>query len=291
MMCKKRTEMVRCGFAAFTLFMLTCAASAQETAKLIAPFPGGSGKFTHLVWHDEFDGSGLVSPNNWNYEVGYVRNKELQYYTKARVENASVEDGCLVITARRDSLEVDGKTAEITSASLITRDKHAWLYGRVESRAKVPHALGTWPAIWMMPQKSPYGGWPRGGEIDILEHVGFEPLKVHFNAHTGKYNHTKGTGRGTSAPLKNPQDFHVYAVEWTEKSLDWYLDDKKVFSVANDGTGPDAWPFDHPFYVIVNLAFGGAWGAQKGVDKDALPVAFVIDYVRVFQEQPAKDSP
>ena len=259
-------------------------AQSDEKQEPPKPFPGGSGKFTKLVWADEFDGTGLPNPEKWGYEKGYVRNKELQYYTTARAENAVQEDGNLVITARKGAFEDGGKTHEITSASVTSRGKQAWKYGRIEARAKVPSSLGTWPAIWMLPEKSPYGGWPKGGEIDILEHVGYDPDKVHFNAHTGKYNHTRGTGRGTNVALKDPhKDFHIYAVEWTEDEMDWYLDDKKVFSIKNDGSGPDAWPFDQPFYVIVNFAFGGAWGASKGVDVDSLPQKFYIDYVRVFQ--------
>ena len=259
-------------------------AKPDEKKEAPKPFPGGSEKFTKLVWADEFDGTGLPDATKWNYEKGYVRNKELQYYTNARSENAVQEDGNLVITARMDAFEDGGKIHEITSASIMSRGKQSWKYGRIEARAKVPSSLGTWPAIWMLPEKSPYGGWPKGGEIDILEHVGYDPDKVHFNAHTGKYNHTRGTGRGTNIVLKDPhKDFHIYAVEWTEDEMDWFLDDKKVFSIKNDGSGPDAWPFDQPFYVILNLAFGGAWGASKGVDKDSLPQKFYIDYVRVFQ--------
>lgn len=269
--------------------ILLCSASTfgQDTATKDPPkpFPGGSEKFTKLVWSDEFDKDGLPNPEKWGYERGYVRNQELQYYTVARQENAEVKDGNLIITARRDNAEIDGAKREITSASLITRGKGDWQHGRIEVRAKVPPGLGTWPAVWMMPSNSKYGGWPKGGEIDILEYVGFEPKKVHFNLHTDKYNHTKGTGRGTSVTLEKPVDeeFHVYAVEWFEDHMDWYFDDKKVFSVKDEGTGWQAWPFDQKFYLILNFAFGGAWGAQKGVNRDLLPLEYRIDYVRVFQ--------
>lgn len=248
------------------------------------PYPGGSGKFTKLVWFDEFDKDGLPNPEKWGYEKGYIRNQELQYYTVARKENAEIKDGHLVITARRDNAVIDGATREITSASLTTRGKGSWQLGRIEVRAKVPQGLGPWPAIWTLPASNKYGGWPRGGEIDIMEYVGFEPNKVHFFVHTSKYNHTKGTGRGTAIALEKPyEDFHVYAIEWFEDRIDWYLDEKKVLTVENDGTGWEAWPFDQEFYLILNFAFGGAWGAQKGVDRDALPLEYRIDYVRVFQ--------
>jgi len=259
--------------------------SAQEATKDIKPHPGGSGEFTKLVWADEFDGKGLPDKEKWSYEKGYVRNREMQYYTVERVENAELRDGTLVITARNDKANIDGEERAITSASLHSRGKGDWLYGRIEARAKVPSCLGTWPAIWMMPSKPKYGGWPKSGEIDILEHVGYDQDKVHFNLHTEKYNHSKGTGRGTSIVYKNPQDdFHIFAVEWFEDHIDWYFDDQKVFTIKNDEPGWEAWPLDHEFHVKVNFAFGGAWGAAKGVNVDALPQEFIIDYVRVFQK-------
>jgi beta-glucanase (GH16 family) len=136
----------------------------------------------------------------------------------------------------------------------------------------------------MMPTKSQYGGWPKGGEIDIMEYVGFEPDQIYFNLHTSKYNHMRGNGRGTSATIEKPhEDFHVYAVELFDDHIDWFLDDKKVFTVKDEGTGWEAWPIDHQFYLIINFAFGGAWGATKGVDRDLLPIEYRIDYVRVFQ--------
>lgn len=260
--------------------------SAEDAGKNdIKPHPGGSDKFTKLVWADEFDGKGLPDKEKWSYEKGYVRNRELQYYTVERLENAELRDGTLVITARNDKAKIDGEERPITSASLHSRGKGDWQYGRIEARAKVPSCLGSWPAIWMMPSQPKYGGWPKSGEIDILEHVGYDPDKLYFNLHTEKYNHTKGTGRGSSIDFKNPhEDFHIYAVEWFEDHIDWYFDDQKVFTVKNDEPGWEAWPLDQPFHVKVNFAFGGAWGAAKGVNADALPQEFVIDYVRVFQK-------
>ncbi len=262
------------------IFLMSCHTGKSK----VSPYPGGSGKFTTLVWSDEFDGNGLPDTSKWSYERGYVRNKEMQYYTVNRIENAVRRNGKLVITARNDSPVIDGEVRPVTSASLRTRGKGDWTYGRVEVSAKLPSCLGTWPAIWMLPSSRVYGGWPRGGEIDIMEHVGYDPDKIYFNLHTEKYNHSKGTGRGTSVSCPNPdKEFHVYAIEWFEDHIDWFFDDRKVFSIQNDGTGWESWPLDNPFYLIINLAFGGAWGGQKGVDLTKLPQEFVIDYVRVFQ--------
>jgi beta-glucanase (GH16 family) len=136
----------------------------------------------------------------------------------------------------------------------------------------------------MMPTRSTYGGWPRSGEIDMMEHVGYEPNKIYFNLHTEKYNHSKNTGRGASIDCSDANEkFYVYAVEWFEDKIDWYFNDKKVFTILNDEPGKEAWPLDHPFYLILNFAFGGAWGGSKGVDLSGLPQQFIIDYVRVYQ--------
>jgi len=268
----------------FLLLCIVLLFCGNEKA-LSQPYPGGSGKYTKLVWSDEFKGKGLPDETKWDYEAGYVRNKEMQYYTVKRLENARVENGNLIITALNDSATIDGEVRPVTSASLITKNKGDWKYGRIEVRAKLPLCLGTWPAIWMLPTKSVYGGWPKSGEIDMMEHVGYTPGKVYFNLHTEKYNHTKGTGRGTSADCTDVNtSFHIYAVEWFEDRIDWYFDETKVFTVLNNEPGWEAWPLDQSFYLILNFAFGGAWGGQKGVDLKALPQQFVIDYVRVFQQ-------
>jgi len=262
--------------------MLFTACSAERNTTV--PYSGGSGKYTKLVWNDEFNGKGLPDSEKWGYEKGYIRNNEMQYYTVERTENVRQENGLLTITALNDSAFIDGKIRPITSASIRTKNKGDWKYGRIEVRAKVPSSLGTWPAIWMMPTQQTYGGWPKSGEIDIMEFVGYDPHTIYFNLHTEKYNHTKGTGRGTSVECKNPdKEFHVYAVEWFEDHIDWYMDDKKVFTIQNDEPTWEAWPIDHEFYLIINFAFGGEWGAQKGVDVSSLPQNYYIDYVRVFQ--------
>jgi beta-glucanase (GH16 family) len=271
----------------WTVIALSCPVTglfAAEPNQEIKPYSGGSEKYVKLVWADEFDGKGLPDPAKWSYEKGYVRNREMQYYAVERLENTEVRDGNLVITVRKDNAVIDGKEREVTSGSIETKKKGDWLYGRFEARIKFPSCLGTWPAFWMMPTNPKYGGWPNSGEIDILEHVGFEPDKLHFNLHTGKYNHMKKTGRGTSIHYENPMaDYHIYAVEWFPDRIDWFFDDKKVLTVKNDGSGTDAWPLDQPFHLKLNLAFGGSWGAEKGVDLKPLPMEMQVDYVRVFQ--------
>lgn len=243
-----------------------------------------SGMFKRMVWADEFNTPGLPDTSKWNYEQGYIRNREMQYYTRERRENAVVANGVLTITAAKDSFMENGKVHPVTSASLVTKGKQAWTYGRIEVRAKVPSSLGTWPAIWTLGTNMGQVGWPACGEIDILEHVGYMPDTIHFNVHTKKYNHAVHTGKGTQIGYVAPYaNFHVYAIEWFADHIDWYFDGAKVFSYANENTGVESWPFDAPQYLILNLAFGGAWGGTRGVDVASLPQHFMIDYVRVYQ--------
>jgi beta-glucanase (GH16 family) len=262
----------------FACTFLTFSLVAQQTTK------EKKRKFTRLVWFDEFNYNGLPDATKWSYERGYVRNRELQYYTTERKENAEVKGGFLHLVVRNDSFRTNGKVVPLTSASLITKGKKEWTYGRIEIRAKFSSALGTWPAIWTLGSNIDSTHWPACGEIDILEHVGYMPDTVHFNVHTGKYNHVVRTNKGTKIFSKAPdKDFHLYALEWFPDRLDWYYDGKKVYSFANEHSGRDAWPFDRPQFLILNFAFGGSWGGQKGIDITALPQTMLVDYVRLYQ--------
>jgi beta-glucanase (GH16 family) len=230
-----------------------------------------------LAWAEEFDYNGKPDAGYWGYEEGYIRNNELQYYTD-QLENVTVSDGFCTITARMEDAD------SITSASINTLGKYDFLYGRVEVRARIPSSLGTWPAIWMMGTSRAEVGWPACGEIDIMEHVGYAPDKVHANIHTTAYNHVEGTNKGNSIDVQDPsQEFHIYAMEWYQDHMDFFYDDSLYFSFQNDMAGdPGTWPFDQPHYLLINLAYGGGWGGREGVDTALLPQRFVIDYVRHY---------
>jgi beta-glucanase (GH16 family) len=251
-----------------------------------------------LVWSDEFDGDGAPDPSKWTYEEGFVRNREAQYYTRGRAENARVAGGVLVIEARRERFAnaryAAGATrwpasqefAAYTSASLTTEGKAAWRHPRVEVRAKLPAGRGTWPAIWMLGTSHAAAGWPACGEIDIMEHVGFDPGVIHANIHTRKYNHAAKSGKGDKIVVPRvSEDFHVYAVEWSEERMDFFVDGKKYFTYENEKSGPDAWSYDEPFYLILNIAIGGAWGGQKGIDDAIFPQRMEVDFVRVYERK------
>ena len=238
-----------------------------------------------LVWDEEFDYTGLPDTTRWSYDTegnswGWGNN-EAQYYTTGDSANAYVRDGLLTITARIDSM--GGK--RYTSARLITKEKGDWLYGRFEIRAKLPTGLGTWPAIWMLSTDWEYGGWPASGEIDIMENVGYDPDTIVGSAHTQSYNHVQGTQKNayTYVPTSYT-DFHLYALEWEEDAYRVYVDENLFFTFENEGTGFAQWPFDKRFHLLLNLAIGGNWGGQKGIDDALFPHRFQIDYVRVYQK-------
>lgn len=234
------------------------------------------------VWGDEFNTPGLPDSTKWDYEIGKVRNDELQYYTYKRSENARIQDTVLIIEARKEAY----KGAGYTSASLISRYKGDWQYGKFEIRAKVPTGRGTWPAIWMMPTYDEYGGWPKSGEIDIMEYVGMDPSKVYFTAH---FQGTDGTGHqgfGTSTVFNQPYNRYItFKLEWTPSKMEWFADGVKYHTYTKPSDDPKVWPFNKMFYLILNLAYGGSWGAQQGIDDTKLPHKFYIDYVRVYQLQ------
>jgi beta-glucanase (GH16 family) len=235
----------------------------------------------NLVWSDEFEYKGNPDSTKWNYDVGGHGwgNNELQYYTKANLKNARVDSGMLIIEAIKEM--ADGRN--YTSARLITKGKGDWSHGKIEIKAKLPEGRGTWPAIWMLASTKQLK-WPEDGEIDIMEHVGFNPGFIHFSIHTKKYNHVIGTQKTDKFFLPDvSQVFHVYSVQWNQQTMQWFIDGKQMFEIVNDGTGKDAWPFNQPFHLLLNIAVGGNWGGQKGVGDNIFPQKMYIDYVRVYQ--------
>lgn len=243
--------------------------------------------YQKLVWSDEFNGTGLADSTKWSYDIGDGcpnvcgwGNHELQYYTVGKKENASVSNGVLTITARKELTH----GMQYSSARLVTRGKASWKYGRIEVRAKIPKGLGIWPAIWMLPESSPYGGWPGSGEIDIMEYVGFWPDSAIATFHTKVYNGIYGTQKTALLHSKTLHDkFHVYEMEWTPEYIAVYMDRKLINRFSNDHKGYETWPFDQPFHLLLNVAVGGDFGGRKGVDETIFPRSMEVDYVRVYQ--------
>jgi beta-glucanase (GH16 family) len=234
-----------------------------------------------LVWSDEFNTNGLPDNSKWSYDRGGWGwgNDEEEYYTHNRPENARIENGCLVIEARKEKWQ----NREYTSARLVTKNKGDWQYGRIEVRAKLPRGRGLWPAIWTL--GTTYSlNWPDDGEIDIMEELGFDPGVVHATVQCKKYNFRIGTQKTALTTVPDYMSaFHVYAMEWNADSVSIFVDDHKYFSFINEHTGHDTWPFDHPMHLILDIAVGGNWGGRKGIDDSIFPQQMLIDYVRVYQ--------
>lgn len=281
-------------------FTLTFTAGLLAAFSSAEPAPTPDPAKWKLVWQDEFNQDGLPDPKKWDYDIGFIANRELQYYTKREL-NARIRNGALVIEARKetypnaayDPKETDEdkayqrmwREAEYTSARLVTRDLAEWQYGRFEVRAKIPTGRGLWPAIWMLGHDIDKVGWPEVGELDIMENVGFDPEVVHANIHTKSYNHLINTNKGNKITLDKPYDkYHVYSMEWNQQKIEFFIDDRSYFTYENEGTGTDVWPFDKPFYMILNVAVGGGWGGLEGVDASIFPRKMLVDYVRVYQQ-------
>ena len=255
-------------------------ASAQYVEPEI-PTPAGY----ELVWQDEFNVSetGLPDAGKWWYETaepGWVNN-ELQTYIAGRkgdIVTADVSNGTLKIKAIKEG-------SRVYSARVNTVP--GWRYGYFEARLKLPRGKGTWPAFWMMPLT--WAGWPEGGEIDIMEHVGCVPTEVSSSIHCKAYYHAIGTQKTAAKKIATVMDeFHTYALEWTPEYIRTYVDGVQLFYYNPDdyakGRTPDTWPFNKTFQLKLNLAWGGDWGGMYGVDESCLPATFEIDYVRVFQK-------
>jgi beta-glucanase (GH16 family) len=240
-----------------------------------------------LVWSDEFEYTGSPDSTKWSYDLGdgcpnvcNWGNQELQYYTN-ELKNVRVDSGRLIIEARLDS----AGGLRYTSTRIVSRKKGDWLYGRIEVKAKLPRGRGTWPAIWMLPTEWKYGGWPKSGEIDIMEHVGHNPGWIHANIHTEAYNHVKKTHREGKINVPDVQEaFHVYAIEWSDEKVDFFVDDKLYHTLKHESTDTYVeWPVDQKFHLIMNIAVGGGWGGQKGIDDKIWPQRMEVEYVRVYQ--------
>ena len=242
-----------------------------------------------LVWEEEFNDErlsggkpALPDTGKWWYEnlqKGAVNN-ELQTYVggyRGTDTVAAIHDGTLKIIAQKSG-------SDIISARINSNE--SWTYGYFEARLRVPGGKGTWPAFWMLPEKENLN-WPLDGEIDIMEYVGYQPNVVHSTVHTGAYNHMIGTQKGATKTIQNAETaFHIYAVEWTADYIKGFVDGEAYFRFDNDGKGDKkTWPFNVPFYLKLNLAWGGDWGGAQGVDESKLPATYEIDYVRVYQKK------
>lgn len=234
--------------------------------------------FDTLVFSDEFDVNGTPDSSKWGYNIGTGSNGwgngESQYYTD-RPENAIVEDGFLKITAQKEDYE----GASYTSARMLTQDKFEFTYGRVEVRAKLPFGDGTWPAIWMLGANFGSVGWPACGEIDIMEHWGYNQGVIQSSLHNNSdYGDTKNHGKQTIATVS--EEFHVYELYWNSEEMIFSVDGKQHYRYAPANKNGDNWPYDADFFLIMNIAMGGSW---FDIDPNFESSQMVVDYVRVYQ--------
>jgi beta-glucanase (GH16 family) len=229
-----------------------------------------------LIFEEQFDDTTL-NENHWNYELGNGcpnlcgwGNNERQFYTK---ENSSLQDGNLVIKAtKEDSIY---KSSRIT-----TKDKIEFQYGTIEVRAKLPLGHGLWPAIWMLGHDISDIGWPACGEIDIMEYVGRAPHEIHTTLHTlDSYGKSVNTKITTNTTIE--EGFHVYKSNWTEDKIEFFIDNELVYTFSPEIKNDKTWPFNKPFFIILNLAIGGNFGGPD-VDDSIFPQEFIIDYIKVF---------
>ena len=285
----KRLNRIFLSFFISTLFFLTNCKKAKELGG--CSFPSSLDAYT-LVWSDEFEGNS-IDESKWSFEIGDGcdisedlcgwGNNELEYYTD-RTENAYLSDGNLVIKAKKESSLYLGKH-QYTSARMVTKNKGDWKYGRIDVRAKLPIGQGLWPAIWMLPTENVYGGWPKSGEIDIMEYLGHKPSEVLGTIHYGhdfwRYNSQYlELEEGTFA-----DDFHVFTVLWDENCIQFQMDGINI-GVPNTRSTvlPTTYPFDQDFHLILNVAVGGNLPGSPDAST-VFPQTMEVDYVRVYQEK------
>ncbi len=266
-----------------TVSFASCTVSENNSIRLSEVYRGSFAKTNvvihqgawKLIWSDEFNYKGLPDSSKWGYAVGGNGwgNNEKQYYTEKDRSNVNVSNGILTIIAKKQQKE----NRDYTSARLLTKGKFDFKYGRVETRAKVPAAIGTWPAVWMLGANIDKAGWPGCGEIDFLEHRGMELNKMYGTLHYP--GHSGGNGNGKTMVIENAtRSFHEYAVEWNAAEINFFIDNKLYHAVANS----DSIPFNQNFFILVNLAMGGNFGGE--IDKQFSVDKFEIDYIRVYQK-------
>ena len=256
---------------------ITVTQAAAEQAAYYAP------EGYQLVWHDEFNEGTELNAADWTHEVqkDHWVNNELQNYVNHVTPKGRYVTEVMDGTLRIHCFKEDGK---IYSGRVYAHVKSGWTYGYIEASIKLPKGKGTWPAFWMMPVN--FKSWPADGEIDIMEEVGYHPDYVSSSLHANAHVHSNNTQVTHEMYCKGAEgEFHTYAIEWTAQNITTFVDGKEQLSYDNRGLGRDDWPYNDPFYVIFNLAWGGDWGGQQGVDENALPVTMEVDYVRVFQKK------
>ncbi len=231
----------------------------------------------NLVWQENFIGNQL-NETVWNFEMGNGcpdicgwGNNERQEYTR---DNHLLKGGNLIITAKKDG-------DRYTSTRVTTKGKKEFQYGRIECRAKLPTGQGIWPAFWMLGSNIPQVGWPKSGEIDILEYIGRDPAQVYTTLHTQNGHGENGHSKKTQI-VGIEEGFHIFAVDWEKNRMDFFVDDELVFTYNPKIKNEESWPFNQPFYIIVNMAVGGNFGGPE-VDDSIFPQQFEIDYIKVYQ--------
>jgi beta-glucanase (GH16 family) len=272
---------------AAALLALSCGGGAT----LQPPPPAGF----KLVWSDEFNGTDGSSPDasKWTSDTGVGGNgwgnNELETYTN-RTKNAQIQGGNLVITAVKETYAdpSDGVTRNYTSARLKTQGLFSQAYGRFEARIKVPAGQGMWPAFWMLGNDITSVGWPKCGEVDIMENIGKEPATVHGSLHgPSTIGQTSDATASFSLPAgqKFADDFHLYAAEWEPGTIRFYVD-STLYATFNSSHWPagGTWVFDHPFFIILNVAVGGSWPGSPD-NSTVFPRQMLVDYVRVYTRQ------
>ncbi len=239
---------------------------------------------SNLIWSDEFSEENL-NLNYWNIiegngcpELCGFGNNEVQSYSR-NVRNIRVENGNLIIEAQKEN-------NSFYSAKITTANKIDWNTGYIEIRALLPYGKGTWPAIWMLPTLDRKLNWPKDGEIDIMEHVGYNQNIIYGTIHTDAFNHLKNTHKSDSIYVNTSVHYNTYGLNWTKNKLEWYVNDTLFHSVnKKDNALTEEWPFNKNFHLILNLAVGGDWGGKYGIDENIFPQRFLIDYVRLFSKK------